>query len=110
MALLQIMPWRGHWSLAMSNPIRVVVEPIHTAWTAADEAELQRWKKKDIKMGDTAFGRLVANKKRMLDAAQDHYTREERDKARAKFAVMDAAEARVDAADAMMEDGEEGGM
>jgi hypothetical protein len=62
-------------------------------------------------MGDTAFGRLVANKKRILDAAsQDHYTREERDKARAKFAVMDAAEARVDAADAMMEDGEEGGM
>ena len=38
------------------------------------------------------FGRLVANNKRELDAAQDHYTREERDAVRVKFAAMDDAE------------------
>ena len=66
--------------------------PTLVQWKPQDETELQRWKKKDIKIGETMFGRLVATKKRELDAAQDHYTREEWDTVRAKFAAMDNAE------------------
>ena len=81
--------------------------PIFAKWTPRDEAELQRWKKKDIKIGDTMFGRLVATKKRELDAAQDHYTREERDTARVKFAAMDGVDNAVGAATNDMQDGEQ---
>ena len=46
----------------------------------------------DIKMGDTAFGRRLATKKRELDAAADHYNRSERVNLRAKLDLMDATE------------------
>ena len=49
-------------------------------------------KEKDIKIGDTAFSRSVVVKKMELSAAGDHYTREERNTLRAKFACMDAAD------------------
>ena len=43
-------------------------------------------------MGDTAFGRRLATKKRELEAAADHYNRSDRDKLRAKLDSMDASE------------------
>jgi hypothetical protein len=85
--------------------------PVFDKWMDGDEAELQRWKKKDIKMGDTALGRLVATKKRQLDAAADHCNRSERDKLRAKLDLMDAFESAEDApaadAPAILGDGQQ---
>ena len=60
------------------------------SWTNENEAEIERLKKKDIKMGDTAYGRLVALKKKELTAALGKSTNKERDKWRVKTDLMDA--------------------
>ena len=38
--------------------------PLLEIWTTENEAELERLKRRDIKMGDTTYGRLVALKKK----------------------------------------------
>ena len=43
--------------------------PLLESWTTDNEAEIERLKKKDINMGDTAYGRMVALKKKELTAA-----------------------------------------
>ena len=67
--------------------------PVHEKWTPENESKLEQLKKKDIKIGDTAYGRLVAGKKRELDAASAYYDKSERAGMRAKFDLMDAEEA-----------------
>ena len=78
-------------------------------------------KEKYINIGDTAFARNVVVKKMEFSAAVDHYTREERNAPREKFALMNAAdgatasvgEALVEAAEgatSRVGDGEEAAM
>ena len=43
--------------------------PLLEIWTTGNEAELERLNKKDIKMGDTKYGRLVELYKKKLTAA-----------------------------------------
>ena len=38
-------------------------------WTPDNEAELERLRRKEIKIGDTTYGRLLALKKKELTAA-----------------------------------------
>ena len=52
--------------------------PLLESWTTDNEAGLERLKKKDIKMGDTAYGQLVALKKKELTAALGKSTKKER--------------------------------
>ena len=49
--------------------------PLLESWTTDNEAELERLNKKDIKMGDTAYGRLVELKKKYLTAALGNSTK-----------------------------------
>ena len=64
--------------------------PLLESWTTDNEAELERLKKKDVQMGDTAYGRLVASKKKELTVALGKSTKKERDEWRAKLDLMDA--------------------
>ena len=43
--------------------------PLLESWTTENEAELERLKKKDVKIRDTAYVRQVALKKKELTAA-----------------------------------------
>ena len=43
------------------------------------ETKLKRLRKKNIKMGDTAYGRLLAGKKKELTAALGESNKKERD-------------------------------
>ena len=74
--------------------------PVNEEWSPENQAELERLRKKDITMGDTSYGRLVALKKKELTAALGKSNRAERVEWRARIDLMDAAEAG--------EDGEEG--
>ena len=67
--------------------------PHYARWTDEDERKLNAMKCDDISIGDTAYGREVALKKRELEAVTDHLSREERDTLRQKLNAMDAAEA-----------------
>jgi hypothetical protein len=61
-------------------------------WTDKDERKLNALKCDDISIGDTAYGREIALKKRELEAVTDHLSREERDTLRQKLNAMDTAE------------------
>ena len=50
--------------------------PLLESWTTDNEAELEGLKKKGFEMGDTAYGRLVALKKKELTAALGKSTKE----------------------------------
>ena len=56
-----------------------------------NEAKLEQLKKKDIEMGDTVYGRLLAPKKKELTAVLCKSTKEERANGRAGIDVMDAS-------------------
>ena len=60
------------------------------------DAELERLMKKDIKIGDTAYGRLLARDKKELTAALSRSTKKERDEYRASMNFMDTVEAGKD--------------
>ena len=78
----------------MINGNKIVSEqtqpPLLEIWTTDNEAELKRIKKKDIKMGDTAYSRLVTFKKKELTAALGKRNKKERGEWRAKIDLMDA--------------------
>ena len=65
--------------------------PTLDKWTPENEAKLERLKK-DIHMGNTAYGRLQALKKKEPTAALGKSTKEERDKWRTRIYVMDTSE------------------
>ena len=56
------------------------------------EAELSKWKKKDIKMEDTAYARSLTVKRMEFNAAANTFTRYQRDEMRAQFDKMDGAD------------------
>ena len=64
--------------------------PLLEIWTTDNEAGLKRLKKKDIKMGDTAYSWLVTFKKKELTADLGKRNKKERGEWRAKIDLMDA--------------------
>ena len=67
-----------------------VQPPSYEKWTVEREAGLVKLRKKDITIGDTAFGRHVAGKKRELSASVKHHDRAERAALRAELDGLDA--------------------
>ena len=71
---------------------RLKPAPQYARWTDEDERKLNALKSDDISIGDTAYGREVALKKRELEAVTDHLSREERDTLRRKLDALDTAD------------------
>ena len=68
--------------------------PAYERWTDEEEQRLVALgHATNIDFSDTQYGREVALKKRELEAAADHFNREERDKLQKKWGVMDAEDA-----------------
>jgi hypothetical protein len=67
--------------------------PSYERWTNEDEQQLVALHSDVIGIKDVMFGREVALKKREMEAATSHFTREEREAMRQKLDAMDAAEA-----------------
>ena len=63
--------------------------PLLESWTTENEAEFEKLKKKNIKMGDTAYVRLVALNKKELTAVLGKSTKKEKYEWRAKIDFMD---------------------
>ena len=68
--------------------------PAYERWTDEEEQRLVALNAINIDISDTQYGREVALKKRELEAAADHFNREERDELRKKWDAMDAEDAR----------------
>ena len=68
--------------------------PAYERWTDEEEQRLVALNVINIDISDTQYGREVAPKKRELEAAEDHFNREERDELRKKWDAMDAEDAR----------------
>ena len=64
--------------------------PAYERWTDEDEQRLVALHATNIDISDTQYRREVVLKKKELEAAADHFNREERDKLRKKWDVMDA--------------------
>jgi hypothetical protein len=64
--------------------------PAYERWTDEDEQRLVALHASNISISDTQYGCEVALKKRELEAAADHFNREERYELRKKWDVMDA--------------------
>ena len=64
--------------------------PLLEICTTDNEAQLECIKKKGIKMGETAYGRLVTSKKKELTSALYKRTKKERYDWIAKIDLMDA--------------------
>ena len=75
------------WNMIVAEGTQL---PLLESWTTENESELDQIKKKDIKMGDTVYGRQVALKKKESTAALGKSTKKERDEWRAKIDLMDA--------------------
>ena len=73
--------------------IRNAMPPAYCNWTIEDEAKFVELKKKEISMGDTAYGRLVAVRQREYSAAVDTMSKEDRDTLRTKLDGLDEEEA-----------------
>jgi hypothetical protein len=67
--------------------------PVYERWTNEDEQRLVALHATNIDISNTQYGREVALKKRELEAAADHFNREERDKLQKKWDAMDAEDA-----------------
>ena len=67
--------------------------PAYERWTDEEEQRLVALNTINIDISDTQYGREVALKKRELEAAADHFNREERDELQKKWGVMDAEDA-----------------
>jgi hypothetical protein len=77
--------------------------PPYAKWTDEDEHRLVSLQSDVNGIGDTMFGREVALKKKELEAAANHFSREERDAMRQRFTDMDADEAGETRTDAITE-------
>ena len=67
--------------------------PAYERWTDEEEQRLVALNAINIDISDTQYGREVALKKRELEAAADHFNREERDQLRKKWDAMDVEDA-----------------
>ena len=67
--------------------------PAYERWTDEEEQRLVALNAINIDISDTQYGREVALKKRELEAAADHFNREERDELQKKWDVMDVEDA-----------------
>ncbi len=67
--------------------------PVYQRWMDDDEHRLVSMQTTSIDLSNTQYGRKLALKKRELEAAADHFSREERDTMRQKLDVMDAKDA-----------------
>jgi hypothetical protein len=63
--------------------------PAYDRWMDEDEQRLVALHTTNIDISDTQYGLEVAPKKRELEAAADHFNREERDELRKKWDAMD---------------------
>ena len=78
--------------------------PPYERWTEDDEQQLVSLQSEDVTgIEDVMFGREVALKKRELEAAANHFTREERAAMRRKLEEMDDAEDAAEVAAAAVE-------
>jgi len=68
--------------------------PAYKRWTDEEEQRLVALNAINIDISDTQYGREVALKKRELEAAADHFNREERDELRKKWDAMDVEDAK----------------
>jgi hypothetical protein len=67
--------------------------PAYERWTDEEEQRIVALNAINIDISDTQYGREVAMKKRELEAAADHFNREERDELRKKWDAMDVEDA-----------------
>jgi len=67
--------------------------PAYERWTDEEEQRLVALNAINIDISNTQYGREVALKKRELEAAADHFNREERDELPKKWDVMDVEDA-----------------
>ena len=74
--------------------------PVNEKWIPENEVKLERLRKKDITMGFTAHGRLLAQKKKVLKASLGKSNNTKRVEWKMRIDLMDSAKAG--------EDGEEG--
>ena len=65
--------------------------PLFEIWTTDNEAELERLKKKDIKMEETEYSRLVVLKNKELTVSLGKSTKKERYYWRVKIELMDVS-------------------
>jgi len=63
--------------------------PAYERWTDEEEQRLVALNAINIDISNTHYGREVALKKRELEAAVDHFNREERDELQKKWDAMD---------------------
>jgi FKBP-type peptidyl-prolyl cis-trans isomerase len=67
--------------------------PAYERWTDEEEQRLVALHATNIDISDTQYRREVALKKRELEAAADHFNREERAELQKKWDAMDAEDA-----------------
>jgi hypothetical protein len=67
--------------------------PAYERWTDEEEQRLVALNATNIDISDTQYRCEVVLKKRELEAAADHFNREERDELRMKWDAMDAEDA-----------------
>ena len=67
--------------------------PAYKRWTDEEEQRLVALNATNIDISDTQYRREVVLKKRELEAAADHFNREERDELQMKWDAMDAEDA-----------------
>ena len=69
--------------------------PAYERWTDDEEKRLVAFiNATNIDISDTQYGHEVALKKRELEAAEDHFNWEEKDKLRKKWDAMDVEDAK----------------
>ena len=66
--------------------------PPFSKWTNTDDEILENLRKKEIDIGDTAYGRMLALKEREFESAICNMTKEKRDEMRRKIDEMDLVE------------------
>ena len=67
--------------------------PAYDRWTDEDEQRLVALHTPNFDISNTQYEREVVLKKRELEAAADHFNREERDELRKKWDAMDVEDA-----------------
>jgi len=68
--------------------------PAYERWMDEEEQRLVALNAINIDISNTQYGHEVALKKRELEAAVDHFNREERDESRKKWDAMDVEDAK----------------
>ena len=70
--------------------------PVNEKWSPGNEAKLERLRKKGVTMGDTEYGRLLAQKKKEITAALGKSNKAEMVEWKVKIDLIDAAKAGED--------------